>query len=547
MATFEGNLAPSARGWRPVIGAVPFSFLVAGFILTTANHSFWQKTATYFSGTVQPTAVFGIGLAALLVAVCIALSMRFVTKPLFIFLVLTSAGASWFMDRFGVVISVDMIRNAAETTQAEAGNLITPAFVWHLFLYGVAPSLLILWVKVEHLPFRAKARRNLMFVVPLLLVATIAALTQMKVIISTSREHRDWLTSLNPVGPIVSGVRYVSRTSGEENIVVQPLGRDARVVAPPGGKPRVLVVVAGETARAQNFSLGGYGRPTNPELEARNVVYFPFATSCGTATAVSLPCMFSVYTRETYTHRKGLETENPMDVLSHAGIDAEWWDNNTGSKGIADRVTYHFMPDSADPRFCADGECTDAILLDRLGRWLDGVKRDSVLVIHQLGSHGPAYFERYPDTYRRFTPDCRTAELGDCTQDEIVNAYDNSIAFTDHVLATIIDELKRRDASIDGSMLYMSDHGESLGESGLYLHGAPYVIAPDVQTHIPFLLWLGEEDRAAVDLACLTERANEPASHDNLFHTVLGMMSVRTSVYAPALDVTSRCRSTSST
>jgi lipid A ethanolaminephosphotransferase len=205
------------------------------------------------------------------------------------------------------------------------------------------------------------------------------------------------------------------------------------------------------------------------------------------------------------------------------------------------------MPDSADPRFCADGECTDAILLDRLGGWLDGVKRDSVLVIHQLGSHGPAYFERYPDAYRHFTPDCRTAELGDCTQDEIVNAYDNSIAFTDHVLATIIDGLKRRDASIDGSMLYMSDHGESLGESGLYLHGAPYVIAPDVQTHVPFLLWLGGKDRAAVDLACLTERANEPASHDNLFHTVLGMMSVRTSVYDPALDVLSRCRSTSAT
>ncbi|PTM96214.1 phosphoethanolamine transferase [Mycoplana dimorpha] len=542
MAAHTESPIPAERRLRPAIGAIPLSIAVTLFVLCTANQSFWHKTAAYFSGTVGATAVFGVGLAALLSAVCIMMSVRFLTKPLFIFLLLTSAVASWFMDRFGVVVNVDMIRNAAETTQAEASNLITPAFVWHLVGFGLLPSLLVAWVRIDHRPFFAKARMNAAFVLPLLLVAAVAATMQMRLLASTSREHRDWLASLNPVGPIVSAIRYGASTGAEKDIAVQSLGADARVVAAAGRRPRVLVVVAGETARAENFSLGGYARPTNPELAARDVTYFPETTSCGTATAVSLPCMFSVYTRDSYTHRKGLETENLLDVLSHAGIAVEWWDNNTGSKRIADRVGYTFLPKSADPRFCREGECQDGILLDRLGPWLDGVTKDSVLVLHQLGSHGPAYFERYPDAYRRFKPDCRTAELADCTAEEIVNAYDNTIAFTDHVLSAIIDELQRRQDQLDASMIYMSDHGESLGEHGLYLHGAPYLIAPKQQTQVPFVLWLGGQDRAAIDRTCLQQRAGEPASHDNLFHTVLGLMSVATSVYERPLDVLSECR-----
>lgn len=546
MATVTDSIVPIGRRFRPAIGAIPLSILVVVFLLATTNQTFWNKTADYYSGTVLTAAILAIGLAALLSAVCISLSMRFVAKPLFIVLILTGACASWFMDRFGVVISVDMIRNAAETTNAEAANLITPGFLWHVAIYGVLPSLLVAWVRIDHRRFLDKAKINALVVAPLLLIAVLAALMQMRLLITTSREHHDWLASLNPVGPIVSAIRYAASTEGEANIVVQPLGRDARVAAPTGRKPRVLVVVAGETARAQNFSLGGYPRATNPELAARGVTYFANTTSCGTATAVSLPCMFSVYTRQNYSHAKGLETEGLLDVLSHAGISAEWWDNNTGSKGVADRVAYHFLPDSADPRFCSDGECNDGILLDRIGPWLDGVSGDAVLVIHQLGSHGPSYYERYPQAYRRFEPDCRTAEFADCTSEEIVNAYDNTIAFTDHVLATIIDALKSREDRFDGSMIYMSDHGESLGENGLYLHGAPYLIAPSQQTHVPFLLWLGSKDRAAVNRACLQQRTDEPASHDNLFHTVLGLMSVETSVYDPALDVLSGCRHASS-
>jgi lipid A ethanolaminephosphotransferase len=237
-----------------------------------------------------------------------------------------------------------------------------------------------------------------------------------------------------------------------------------------------------------------------------------------------------------------LETENLIDVLTHAGIKAEWWDNNTGSKAIANRIAYTSFSDRNDPRFCIDHECRDDVLLDGLDAWLDGVKGDSVLVLHQIGSHGPSYFQRYPDAFRRFTPDCRTAELGNCSRDEIVNAYDNTVLYTDHVLSTIIDKLKSREDRMAGSMIYMSDHGESLGELGLYLHGAPYFIAPSQQTHIPFVLWLGRESKASIEPSCVAAKTIEPQSHDNLFHTVLGMMNVATRVYDPALDILSSCR-----
>jgi lipid A ethanolaminephosphotransferase len=223
-------------------------------------------------------------------------------------------------------------------------------------------------------------------------------------------------------------------------------------------------------------------------------------------------------------------------------VKTEWWDDNTGSKNVASRTDYRSFSDANDPRYCKDRECLDEGMIAELSGWLATVKGDSVLVLHQMGSHGPAYSERYPTAYARFKPECRSAELGSCSSDEIVSAYDNTILYTDHILASVIDILKAHQDGIAPAMIYMSDHGESLGEHGLYLHGAPYVVAPSQQTHVPFVLWQGSELKTTVDAQCLSSRAAAPASHDNLFHTVLGLMSVRTSSYKPDLDVTASCR-----
>ncbi|MFN7025312.1 MAG: phosphoethanolamine transferase, partial [Pseudorhizobium sp.] len=336
----------------------------------------------------------------------------------------------------------------------------------------------------------------------------------------------------------------------DQSIVLQPLGTDAGVTdALPSAerRPRVTIVMVGETARAQNFQLGGYQRPTNPELSKRDIIYFNDTSSCGTATAVSVPCMFSVYSRADYTHSKALGTETLMDVLAHAGIKVEWWDNNTGDKNVADRIPRKELFKSHDARFCRDGECLDDILPAHLDQWLDSLKGDAVLVLHQLGNHGPAYYLRYPASYRKFLPDCRTVEFRDCSNEMIVNAYDNALLYTDHIIASVIDKLEARKDRLESAMIYMSDHGESLGENGLYLHGAPYMLAPEVQTKIPFVFWTSShfDSSIGLDKACLAGTADVPRSHDNLFHTVLGMMKVSTKVYDPHLDILAGCRGTS--
>jgi len=256
--------------------------------------------------------------------------------------------------------------------------------------------------------------------------------------------------------------------------------------------------------------------------------------------------MFSSYTRSDYSHQKGLETENLLDVLVHAGIQVDWWENNTGHKGVANRTGSQSMSHSEYPGYCKNGECQDGIFLEKIDEYLNNVKQDTVLVLHQLGSHGPAYYLRYPEEHRRFTPECRTSDFSKCTKQEIVNSYDNTIAYTDYILASLIQKLRPHQEALETSLVYMSDHGESLGEFGIYLHGAPYFMAPSQQTYVPYLLWLGDKRIPSRQDACIRLETKKSQSHDNLFHTVLGLMHVETEVYLHDLDTLSSCRSNKS-
>lgn len=537
----------NARGFfRPRIGSIALSVLVSIFLVATANRTFWAKIHADLSD--YPAAIWTLYLAmsVLFVAVLTAFSVKYITKPFFILLIIGAAIGSWFMDTFGVIIDSDMVRNAFQTTPAEAQHLITPGFVLHLLLFAALPVGLLLWVRIDHRPIFQTFARNTVVVLACLVLFAGSAFAFSKPYAAAIRQHKDIVKSLNPVTPLAGTIKFLMEATEDVNIVVQQRGTDARIVRTTTGtgRPRVTIIVAGETARAANFSLGGYGRLTNPELAQKDIVYFPNTTSCGTATATSIPCMFSLFTRSDYAHRKGLENENLVDVLAHAGVDVEWWENNTGSKGVADRIPHTDFVKINDPRFCMRGECRDDIFFDHLDAWLDGVRRDSVLVLHTMGSHGPTYHLRYPAAFRRFTPDCQTAELGECTDAEIVNAYDNSILFTDHVLSTVIDKLKARSQTFETAMVYMSDHGESLGEHGLYLHGTPYMLAPEFQKHIPFVVWMDPAFAGSMQLdrSCLNRKAAQAYSHDNLFHSVLGLMNVRTDVYDPALDVFAACK-----
>lgn len=193
---------------------------------------------------------------------------------------------------------------------------------------------------------------------------------------------------------------------------------------------------------------------------------------------------------------------------------------------------------------CGEDGCFDEILLFRLQEYINKLDQDAVIVLHQQGSHGPSYFKRYPKAFAQFQPECNKTDVYNCSYEEVVNAYDNTILYTDYFLSRVIDLLKLNSQTHDTAMLYVSDHGESLGENGVYLHGLPYMFAPQQQTHVPFILWLSENFSRDqdIDTACLRRQQNQPLSHDNILHSVLGVMGVQTRKYIEKKDIFSGCQ-----
>lgn len=363
------------------------------------------------------------------------------------------------------------------------------------------------------------------------------------------RNHTQVRYLINPLNSFYSLGVIATKPLRRDSSVRLPIGQDARLGDPRGNasRPPLLVLVLGETARSANFGINGYGRPTTPALAKQNIVSFQNAWSCGTNTAASVPCMYSHLSREEHESRR-TEFESLIDVLAHAGLAVLWIDNQSGCKGVCDRTPNVTTSTLKDPRLCFDGECFDEIMLSGIDQRIAALPADRrargvVVVMHQMGSHGPAYFRRSPAAFKKFMPECATNALQDCPREQVVNAYDNTILYTDHFLSSVIDWLKTQEKTTAPAMMYVSDHGESLGENNLYLHSLPYAIAPDFQKHVPWITWLsaGFEQRTGITTACLKQRVGTRISHDNYFHSVLGLMGVQTGLYDPARDITAYC------
>jgi lipid A ethanolaminephosphotransferase len=540
---------PEGRGLpAPVLSPFALNVAVATYLMVLCNQTFWGHLLRIFDGWSVAAVVFAGAVWALMLLVIQLLAVRRLQKPVLVALLVIAAVTSYYVDVLGVVVDRDMIQNAMTTTFAESKHLITLHFVGHVVLYGVLPSLLVLWVRVRrHTLWRGLGVWTLVTAGSAALVVGLL-FTNMKGYSTVLRADKELMGSVQPLAPLGGALRYARMMLKSTTIVVQPTGTDAKPGVHLAGaeKPVLMVIVAGETGRAANWSLGGYDRETNPELARRDIVYFSNVSSCGTATATSLPCMFSPLTRDEYSYERGLSTENLLDVLARAGFHVEWWDNNTGHKDVAKRVTSRYMTAEDGAEFCTP-ECIDAVFLKRLDDLAAGITQNTVVVLHQIGSHGPSYWLRYPPEQERFSPACKTPELTECSTEEIVNAYDNTIAYTDWFLAQLIDRLGEQDRVIP-AMFYVSDHGESLGEGGLYLHGTPYFMAPEFQTHVPMVLWMSDRfrDTLALDPGCLAAAKEADVSHDNMFSTVLGMLDVSTTARDPALDLAGPCRKESS-
>ncbi|EOL9002392.1 phosphoethanolamine transferase EptA [Cronobacter turicensis] len=474
-------------------------------------------------------------------------NLPWLRKPVLAILLLGSAASSYFMYTYGAVIDQNMMVNIFETNSQEAGALITPQLVGWLVVAGLVPALLLSRIEVVSGSLLWTALRRLVSILASLLVIILVASLFYKDYASLFRNNKNIAKMVTPANYISGIVKYThSRFFAGDQTLVR-IGEDAKKgpIIRQQTKKTVLVVVIGEASREQNYSLGGYDRDTNPQLKKQGVVFYPHATSCGTETAISVPCMFSGMPRAHYDAGLAHHQEGLMDVLAHAGVNVLWRDNDGGCKGACNRIPHTDMTEWKLNELCKDGSCLDDALLWRFDNVLDGLKQDSVIVLHLMGSHGPAYYRRYPDNFRRFTPTCDTNEIQDCDRQALINTYDNTILYTDDVLSRTIDALRQHQDTMNTALVYLSDHGESLGENGIYLHGAPYLLAPDQQKHIPLLFWLsGDYARQyGVDTGCLGKRAaTDEVSQDNLFSTVLGIMNIQTSLYQPQEDMLSACR-----
>ncbi|WP_232313381.1 phosphoethanolamine transferase [Enterovibrio coralii] len=487
-------------------------------------------------------------LPVLILALCFAiftlLVWPIIYKPVVIALLACSTLATYAMVSYGQYFNYSMIVNIFETNSSEASSYLSVSvFLWLFFLFFI-PSIFVLLVKLRFpSTFRGLLlQKVLMLFVSVAVVGAIASVYY-KDYASLVRNNSEIKALINPTNYLSASFRYAKYRLYEKNIPFQSLGTDATDERK-GDKPNVIVLVVGETSRAMNYSLNGYQRDTNPHLSKEGVISFQHVTSCGTATAVSVPCMFSIMTHGTYKATTARHQEGVLDVLKHANVDVSWIDNDGGCKGVCDRIEHVNIEAKDFPKECAHGTCYDSVLLNGLADRVKNAQSDTVIVLHLIGSHGPTYFERYPPEFRVFTPTCDTADIQNCTRQQVVNTYDNTIVYTDYVLSQVIDILRSNDNAHQTAMLYLSDHGESLGEDGIYLHGLPYGIAPKEQKSVPMILWMSPAFQQGhnVNEACLKENAKQvPYSQDNLFHTLLGMASVSTKVYQPTLDMLSQC------
>lgn len=541
------RLSRQFAAWRPEISVEMLALIAAAFFTLFCNTAFFREVIAL--GALH--GLRGVGTGASLVMMIGALNMlllcallnRWTAKPVLTVLLLVTAAAAHFMSQYTVYLDADMLRNVLHTDSKESRELITLGMVSSLMVLGVLPSLLLWRVRLRRRPLGRAVLVRLGCIVLAGVVASGAALASFQDLSALMRNHREVRHLITPGNYIVSLVRVMRDDQAGRNRPRTPVGTTAKVVGRPAdARPRLLVLVVGETVRAQNWGLNGYARDTTPQLRHIAPVNFSNMTSCGSATEVSVPCMFSPYGRAHYDKDKINHSETLLHVLEHAGIGTLWRDNQTGCKGVCEGLAFESYEHASDPQSCNAEGCMDEVMLKGLSEAVASKPGDMVVVLHQLGNHGPSYYKRYPASMRRFTPTCDTGELGKCSRDEIVNAYDNAILHTDDFLARTIRMLAEQTGR-DTAMIYLSDHGESLGENGLYLHGVPYAIAPDTQTRVPMVMWLspGMAASRGIDQGCLKRESAAPVSQDNLFHSVLGLMQVSTPEYDPRLDLFHGC------
>ena len=504
--------------------------LVSAIITLFYNRPFFHKLTQAFPLEKGYTAVVAAAGRVLFLATALVFSLLAgsrTTKPFLIIAIISAAAGNYFMTAYGVVIDTTMWQNMLQTDAQEAAGLMNLSFAFQFVLLGLVPAMLIARWKLPIISFKREVLSKAITVVSILILAGSTLFAFSANFSSFFREYKPIRYYANPLYSFYSGIKLAMDSSQESRPeTISEVSMDAKMGhmehrAELDERPEreLVVLVIGESARADHFQLNGYGRETNPELsKLDNLVSFTNFTSCGTTTAVSVPCMFTLSDRHEFNDEDIYTYENALDVLKRRNVNILWRDNNSSSKGVADRVEYQNFRDPALNPTCKD-ECLDDGLLLGLQDYVDAHKTGDILIIlHQIGSHGPEYFKRYPKDSEHFTPVCKTSKLGDCGSDEITNA--------DHFLAQVVRFIQKNDMHFEAGMVYLSDHGESLGENGIYLHGMPFAIAPKAQKHVAAIVWGGTYFDYSID--ALKANRDQPYTQDAVYCMLLSLFEVET-------------------
>ncbi|EGI73253.1 lipid A phosphoethanolamine transferase, associated with polymyxin resistance [Pseudoalteromonas distincta] len=437
-----------------------------------------------------------------------------------------------------------MIQNTFETDSSEALSYLNPQLIGFLLLFCALPVFILSKVKIHFTRPHQEAISRIKLIVACCSLIALVVANFYADYAATGRNNRILKKEIIPFQYLSSGYKYMRDQLLYTNIEFKNIDATPTLITP--NTTSVTVMVVGETARAENFAYQGYKRNTNPYTQKYNVTYFNNVASCGTATAVSVPCMFSLQTQDNFDRLAADNQQNLVDLAQQAGSDVLWVDNNSGCKNVCTRVVNIDIPTT--PSALCDGKyCFDEALLAPLKRKLANLNQaNTVIVLHMMGSHGPTYFKRYPEKFKQFTPTCDRSDIQNCSLDELVNTYDNTIAYSDFVNAQVIEQLKALPNNIDKQFLYVSDHGESLGEAGAYLHGFPYSFAPSTQTHVPLYMWADEHNQRITNTCLANLDTRAARSHNNIFHTLLNLIGIKSKTYQASLDLLASCQTTPS-
>ena len=533
---------------RISLTSTQFTFIVAAIFLAVFNTPFLKAAYQAAVKTDNTSLLFIVALPCLLFALLHLLVSLwvwpFVAKPISALLFITSCFVIYAQVTYGVLFDYGMVQNIFETDISEATSYLSWSAAFIVTGLVLISTVWLVKVKINYRPMLREVLIKCVTNALLLGLAGALTLSCYAEFAATARNNPELKRQLIPFEWVDNTYDYWldQLTYDAESFVT--IDAQPTLLAHADDLARLTIVIVGETARADHFAYNGYKRDTNRHTQRFEPLYFKDMISCGTATAVSVPCIFSDLSRKEFSTNKARHRQNILDLAQDAGVEVTWIDNNSSCKGMCLRQAYERIGPNSDPEECDGDYCFDSVLVTRLQAHLKELgERDSFIVLHEIGSHGPTYFRRYPNEHREFMPDCPRSDIQNCDHSALINTYDNTILYSDFINSKVI-ELASQFARRAVTVLYVSDHGESLGESGVYLHGLPYSFAPAEQTHVPMWLWTNHHQDEL--RACLARyQVPEASSHDNIFYTLMQLLGIHTVVKKPTLNMLQGCNSLS--